>query len=352
MNNTYEMAVNIKSKYTDKVYRITKFKEFNVELDISNEAGGTFDFIIPNVNGRYSGYFHRFDVVSIFVNKVKIMAGVVDKVTYNVDEDSSEMRIEGRPKSAYLIDSDKTPQNINSCGIKSYITKRCKAYGITAKFQKGISLPAYKKLKISTGQSELNVFTELLKDRPYHTWFLVDTFYVGTWNYKAKQTYDFILDGYKTGIPLKSIELVEDGTDMISQIKMYGTNKKGNYVHKCTVTNDYFKKKKVYKIKTEQGREEFTSSQYKSYGTREMKDSIFDSVEWTLTVSPNKTYVYMPNKTCGVKSKKLGIARRMFIKKVSYRKTVDDGSEIEIVCIPADSGYNIIWKGKQSKSIL
>lgn len=83
-----------------------------------------------------------------------------------------------------------------------------------------------------------------------------------------------------------------------------------------------------------------------------MKDSIFDSVEWTLTVSPNRTYVYMPNKTCGVKSKKLGIARRMFIKKVSYRKTVDDGSEIEIVCIPADSGYNIIWKGKQSKSIL
>lgn len=154
------------------------------------------------------------------------MAGVVDKVTYNVDEDSSEMRIEGRPKSAYLIDSDKTPQNINSCGIKSYITKRCKAYGINAKFQKGISLPAYKKLKISTGQSELNVFAELLKDRPYHTWFLVDTFYVGTWNYKAKQTYDFILDGYKTGIPLKSIELVEDGTDMISQIKMYGTNKR------------------------------------------------------------------------------------------------------------------------------
>lgn len=49
MKNTYEMAVNIKSKYTDKVYRITKFKEFNVELDITNEAGGTFDFIIPNV---------------------------------------------------------------------------------------------------------------------------------------------------------------------------------------------------------------------------------------------------------------------------------------------------------------
>lgn len=350
--NTFDMKLLIKSKYTGKTYKITRFKEHNVELDLSSEVGGSFDFIIPNVNGAYSGYFHRFDTVTVYVNGEKIMSGIVDKVTYVVDSETDEIRIEGRPKLAYLIDSEKTPQNINSCGVKSYITKRCKAYGITAKFQSGLSLPAYKKLKISTGQSEYNVFKTLLEDRPYHMWFLNDTLYVGNYNYKAEAKYQIAIDGYSTGVPVIEAELVEDGTDMISQIKMYGTNSKGNYVHKCDVTNSFMKKNKVYKIKTKEGRKEFKSSQYKSLGTRTMKDTVFDSIEWTLTLSPNRDYVYMPNKTCIIKSKKLKINRRMFIKKVSYKKTIENGIEVELVCIPSNSAYNVIWKGKQSNLIL
>ena len=54
------VQIEIDSNRTGKTYRVFRFSEFNVDIDLETDAD-IFDFVLKNPNGIYTGLFSKFD---------------------------------------------------------------------------------------------------------------------------------------------------------------------------------------------------------------------------------------------------------------------------------------------------
>lgn len=336
------VTITIKSNRTSKTYVVHRFSEFNVELDLETDAD-IFDFVLKNPNGIYSGLFSKFDKCILKVNKKEVMIGTIDKVEY-IDTDRDDyIQISGRDMCWKLIDNDALPDTLNNVQPKNYIEKKCKEYGIKCSAKKA---DIYKKLVIGCNESEISIFNNILVESKQRVWYLIDTLYTGNWSMDKEPKYTFVMHTSKSGIPIKSFRLAEDGTDTKSEVRIYGSNDNGGFELIGSSSNKYMKNIGIAKRDVTRAYSDNASSKYKSIAERNIRETFRNNTELTIEVRLDKNNVYMPNTTARVINGRCGVNAIFFIKKVTYIKSPNDGSSATLVMIPADKTFEKIWQSK------
>lgn len=336
--------IQIDSNRVGRTYQVFRFSEFSVDLDLETDADA-FDFVLKNPEGIYSGLFSKFDNVRLYLNGVKILVGNLDSVGYITIGSDNYIKLSGRDLCWKLIDNDALPDTKESVDPKSYITSKCSEYGIKCDVK---SADPYEKLTIGCGESEMSIMNNILLESKQRIWYSVDTLYTGDWLTYKSPKHVFVHNTKETGIPIETFRLEEDGTDMKSEIKVYGSDSHGGYNLVGTSTNSYMEKLGIKKRETARQYSDKASSKYKSIADKKIRDSFRNNQECTIEVrlDKDKKYVFMPNTTAQVINGTIGMNALMFIKKVSYTKTVDDGSKATLVLIPADTTFEKTWQNK------
>lgn len=334
------MQIEIDSNRTGKTYKVFRFSEFNVDLDLETDAD-IFDFVLKNPNGIYTGLFSKFDNCRLKINGAKVLVGNLDKVEYICRDDDDYIQLSGRDLCWRLVDNDALPDTIENVQPKSYISKKCKEYDIKHKIA---SADKYDKLVIGCGESEISIFHNILVESRQRIWYSVDTLYTGDWGMDKSPKHVFVMYTSKTGIPIKSFRLVEDGTDMKSEMKVYGSDSNGGYNLIGTSTNKYMKKIGIDKRQTRRAYSENASSKYKSIADKDIRDTFRDNNELVIEVRLDKENVYIPNTTAQVINGRCGVNSLFFIKKVAYTKSPTSGSNATLTMIPADPTFEKIWQ--------
>lgn len=336
------MQIEIDSNRMGRTYRVFRFSEFNVEIDLETDAD-IFDFVLKNPGGIYTGLFSKFDKCRLKVNGTKILVGHLDKVEYICRDDDDYIQLSGRDLCWKLIDNDALPDTKENVKPKTYITDKCKNYGIKCKVS---SADKYDKLVIGCGESEISIFNNILLESKQRVWYLVDTLYTGNWSMNKSPKHVFVMYTSVTGIPIKSFRLVEDGTDMKSEMRVYGSDSNGGYNLVGKSTNNYMEKIGIKKRQTRRAYSENASSKYKSIADKDIRDTFRDNNECIIEVRLDKNNVYMPNTTAQVINGRCGVNNLFFIKKVAYTKSPTDGSFATLTMIPADNTFGKIWQTK------
>lgn len=338
------VQIEIDSNRVGKTYRIFKFTEFNVDLDLETDADA-FDFILKNPNGIYTGLFSKFDACRLKVNNHKVLEGNLDRVEYICTEDNNYIRLCGRDLCWKLIDNDALPDTIENVQPKTYITNKCSEYGIKCVAS---SADKYDKLVIGCGESEISIFNNILLESRQRIWYSVDTLYTGNWNMDQSPKHVFVMHTDKSGIPIKSFRLVEDGTEMKSEMKVYGSDSNGGYNLVGTSTNDYMKKLGINKRQVRRAYSENASSKYKEIATRDIRDTFRDNNELIIDVRLDNDNFYMPNTTAQVINGMCGVNNLFFIRRVEYSKSLSGGSVATLTLILADQTFEKVWQSKGS----
>lgn len=336
------ITIEIDSRRTGTTYRVVRFTEYNVDLDLETDADA-FDFVLKNPNGVYSGIFSKFDNCRVSVNDHIIMNGTIDRVVY-ICGDDSYIRISGRDGCAPLIDNDALPDTLLNVQPKTYIEGKCAEYGIKSSVA---TADIYEKLVIGCNESEISIFNNILLDSRQRIWFLVDTLYTGNWATDASPSHAFS-DNPSNGIPIKTLELSEDGTDMKSQVVIYGSNGSGSYELVGSSENSYMTNMKIRKRKTNREYSNNASSKYKSIADKDIRDLFRNNIELKIDVRIDKGDYFIPNTTAQIIYSKLGINSTFFVRRVQYSKSIDSGSVASLVMIPADTTFETIWQNSNN----
>ena len=123
------IQIEIDSNRTGKTYRVFRFSEFNIDLDLETDAD-TFDFVLKNPLGVYTGLFSKFDECRIKINNTDVLIGNLDKVEYICRSDDDYIQLTGRDLCWKLVDNDALPDTKENVQPQSYITSKCNEYGI------------------------------------------------------------------------------------------------------------------------------------------------------------------------------------------------------------------------------
>ena len=138
--------------------------------------------------------------------------------------------------------------------------------------------------------------------------------------------------------------LNEDGTDMASEVRIYGSDGDGGYELCGTSENSYLKKIGIKKRTVRRAYSDNASSKYKSIASKDIRESFRDNMELTIKVRLDKNNVYMPNTTAQVINGRCGVNSLFFIKSVTYTKSPESGSYATLICIPADQTFEKTWQ--------
>lgn len=336
-----KIKILIASRRTGNTYKIARFTEFHVDIDLETDAD-TFDFVLKNPYGVYTGLFSKFDRVKIYVNSKCVMKGHLDKVEYIMRDTDNYIMLSGRDFMWKLIDNDALPNNLENVDPKSYIEGKCSEYRLKHKIA---AADTYEKLNIGCGESEISIMNNILLESKQRIWYLVDTVYTGNWETGKKPKNTFVMRTSKVGIPIESFRFAEDGTDMRSEIRVYGSNGDGGYDLQGTANNNYMQKIGVTKRRTRRAYSEKASSKYTSIADKDIRSSFRDNQELTIDVRLNQK-VFMPNTTAKVINGTIGMNCTMFIRRVQYSKTLDNGTVCTLSMIPANSTFEKIWQSK------
>ena len=339
-----DVTIEIDSRRCSRSYEVLRFSEFDVSLDLDTDAD-TFDLVADNPNGLYTGLFCRFDNCRLKVNGDDILHGNLDSVTYYISQNKDYIKLTGRDLCWLLVDNDALPDTIENIRPKKYIEQKCNSYGIKCSVT---DADMYDKLVIGCEESEISIMNNLLLDSRQRIWFTVDTLHTGDWNTGANPSHTFTMGANRTGIPIKSVQYNEDGTDMIARLLVYGSDGDGEQKVMGQYDNTYMYNKGIKKRSVKRHYSDNAASKYTSVAEKEVRDNFRDDTELTITV-PIKA-VYMPNTTAHVIIDKLGIDANFFIKAVRYTKG-SDGSEATLTMIPADPAFEQLWNSSTAISL-
>lgn len=329
-------------------YEVHRFSDYNIDMDLETDSDA-FNFTLLNPNGVYTGLFSKFDDITIEIDKKPIMKGRVDCVEYSWDANGCKIRVDGRDLMAALVDNDAIPGTKNNVKPSTYISSKCSEYGIKSNVDSSIA--TVEKLIIGCGESEISIINNIVMDSRKRVWFDYDTLYAGDWSDKAQPTYLFtrgIKD--KPGIPIKSFVLREDGTDMKSEIKIYGSNNDGAEKVVGTATNDYMVSRGIKKRMTKRSSNNDSVSKYSANALRDIRDSFRDNVEIELEVKTGHGGLIVPNRTAQVIDTVTKVNAIFFITGVTYKKSINEGSITKVRMIPGETAFDVVWNAQSSTS--
>lgn len=341
-----DIELYIHNKIRNKTYKIKKFIEYRVDIDLESDADG-FQIIFPNKDGEFNRIVNRFDEVDIKLNGKNLLNGVVDKFTESIGSTNHNITVTGRDGAAVLLDNDALPDTISNVKPVSYISNKCKEYGIRYKALDNVS--PTKELIIGTGESEISVMSNLLVQDRQRLWFMYDTLYSGKWSTNVKPSYTFTRG--KTGISgirIESLSYTEDGKDMKSEMRIYGSVNNSSEKVMGVAKNDYLVSKGIKRRSTKRSSNNDSSTKYSASALEDVRDSFRNNITVEIEVYTDSNF-FIPNTTARVVDKLTGIDGTYFIKSVSYMKSVDSGSIATIIMIPDDPTFDVIWKNQGKK---
>lgn len=333
----------INSSRMNAWYDVRRFTEYSIDMELETDADA-FSFTLLNPNGIYTGLFSKFDDITIEIDGKPIMKGKVDCVEYSWDSSSSKIRLDGRDLMNVMIDNDAIPGTHKNVVPKTYITNKCKEYGIKSVVASGMD--KVEQLIIGCGESEISIINNIAIDSRKRVWFDYDTLHVGDWNDKAGPTYLFtrgVQD--RQGIPIKNFRLKEDGTDMKSEIRIYGSANNGAEKVVGKAENEYMIKRGIKKRMTKRSSNNDSVSKYSANALRDIRDNFRDSTEIEIEVRTGLGGLILPNRTAQVIDTVTKVNAIFFIIGVSYKKTLNGGSITKVTMIPGDTTFEVIWKG-------
>lgn len=336
------IQIEIDSNRMKKTYRVSRFHEFHVELDLETDAD-IFDFVIKNPDGVYSGLFSKFDNCRLKVNNKTVLVGNIDKVEYIDSDNDDYIQLSGRDLCWKLVDNDALPDTMIDVVPKTYIQNKCNEYNIKHSIS---DADVYSKLVIGCGEAEISIMNNILLESRQRIWYLVDTLYTGNWHMNRQPDHVFVMHTTKTGIPIKKFVLSEDGADMKSEIRVYGSDGNGGYDLIGSSENQYMNRINIMKRQTTRAYSENASSKYKSIADKDIRDTFRDNTELTIEVRLDRNNIYMPDTTARVINGRCGVDSLFFIRSVSYTKSPEDGSCATLVLIPADNTFERIWQSE------
>lgn len=329
-------------------YEIHRFTDYSIDLELETDADA-FSFTLLNPNGVYTGLFSKFDDITIEIDKNPIMMGRIDCVEYSWDIGGCKIRVDGRDLMAALVDNDAIPGTKKNVKPSTYISDKCSEYGIKSSVDS--SIDTIEQLVIGCGESEISIINNIVMDSRKRVWFDFDTLYAGNWNDKAEPTYLFTR-GVKDrpGIPIKRFTLREDGTDMKSEIKIYGSTNDGAEKVVGTATNSYMIDRGIKKRMVKRSSNNDSVSKYSSNALRDIRDSFRDNVEIEIEVKTGTGGLILPNRTAQIIDTVTKVNAVFFIVGVSYRKDINNGSITRVTMIPGETAFDVIWNSQKSNS--
>jgi prophage tail gpP-like protein len=330
-------------------YEVHRFREYRVDIDLEMDADG-FNMILENPSGAYTGPFNKFDEVDLAINNVRVLKGVIDSTEYITDESESVIQVVGRDMCGILVDNDALPGTSYNIKPSDYIARKCTEYGIP-NHQLDTSAPVVDKLIIGTQESEISVMNNILMDSRKRLWAIYDTLYMGDWNTAAEPSYYFTrgVPQDQSGIPIKKLSLKDDGTEMKSEVKIYGSMDDGSEKVVGTATNDYMVSQGIKRRRVLRSYNDDSSSKYASNALRDVRESFRSGIILEITIRTKHATV-LPNRTALVIDDITKTNSIFFIKSVSYQKNATEGSITVISMIPGDTSFDVIWKNQGNAS--
>jgi len=333
-------------------YVVQRFSEYKIDIDLETDADG-FNMVFENPDGVYTGYFNKFDIVDLTINGVGVLRGWIDNVRYRSNESQNLIQVVGRDIASIFVDNDAIPTTRYNVRPSQYIADKCNEYGIV-NYVIDQSIPVTSKLIIGTGESEISIMNNLLigDGVSRRIWTIYDTLYAGKWAMDAKPSYTFVRGTPRntSGIPIQSLDFMDDGTEMHSEVMIYGSIDDGNEKIVGSGKNSYLIGRGIKKRKVMRSYNNDSSSKYASNALREVRDSCQFGMILEITTKVPDDMVVMPNKTAHVIDTNTQINSIFFIKSVTYTKNIGSGSIMSVSMIPGEESFDVIWNNQGNKA--
>lgn len=326
-------------------YECHRFREYSIDLDLETDTA-SFDFVFKNVNyieptngggdyhGGYISLFSKFDKIEIYLNDVPIIKGRIDTVKYTWEAGDSYIRVNGRCIGASLVDNDCIPTTIQNVKPNAYIQERCSAYGIGCKINGTLS--TIKERVIGVGETEISIINDMVKRDNLRYWMDFDTFYVGKWNDDAAPSHTFVCGPVVSGgIPIETLELVDDGTDVYSESYVYGSTSDGGDKVLGTYKNEKMIAQGVQRRVVLSNSNNDDNETYKANAEDDVRYGFDNSQGCVITVKTPKVGAIKPNTTCILIDYITRTHATMFIKSVTYQKDLTNGSITQVTMVPS-----------------
>lgn len=334
-------------------YECHRFREYSIDLDLETDTQA-FDFVFKNVNyvdqsngggnyhGGYISLFAMFDKVEIYLNDVPIIRGRIDEVKYVWEAGDSYIHVTGRCVGAALVDNNCLPTTLQNVKPNAYIQERCGEYGINCKIDGQLSL--VKERIIGVGETEISVINDMIKSDNLRYWMDYDTFNVGKWNDTASPQYTFTCGvQVNGGIPILSLELTEDGSEVYSESIVYGSTSDGSDKVLGTYKNDAMISHGVKRRVTLSNTNNDDTSKYKANAEDDVRYGFDNCHGLIITVKTPKKGAIKPN-TCAVVIDYLTRMHAVFfIKSVTYQKDLTNGSTTKITMVPSKAANDAMY---------
>lgn len=318
----------------NKWFTISRFLDYDVTIDMDTDVD-QFSFTFDNPESIFSGLVSGYDRVKILIGDTGILSGIVDSVSYSWSDSDSSITISGRDRCSLLTDNDVIPFSKKNVKPKSYISDKCKKVSIEYVSKKNIGV--VKKLESSAGESELSVIDRLLEKSHQKYWYIYDTLYTGNWNTGGKSSYRFTRGvSSNIGIPIKTLELTEDYSDVKSSVKIYSSSDDDKSKFVGSANLDIVKKRGFSKTMTRTKDTDTSKKQAINTADNDLEEAFRDAFGMTISVY-NNGKVFMPNKICTVVDRYTGINNTFYIRAVRHYMDVESGSMSSLTLIPSKS---------------
>lgn len=349
-DNRYDtnLLLNVYSSRLGGKFECHRFREYSIDMDLETDSDA-FDFVFKNPNSVYTSLFSKFDIVEIMINGKGLMKGRVDIPQYTWDDADSYVRVTGRDIASPLIDSHALPATMQNIKPYDYIMKKCKEYGIP-KTSLDKTMPIVPKLVIGIGESEISVINNMLKLDNKKAWLDYETIHTGIWDMQAIPSYTFTrgvpID--KVCIPIISLDLKEDGTEIPSEYIIYGSNNNGSNNVLGKAQNDYMTNHNIKRRVVTSLADNSVASKSSSNAQIAIREKFDNSTQLDIVVT-DKSIMIKPNTTAWVIDMETRINAIFFIKKVTYLKSIMAGSTVKISMIPAKNTNELLYKSQGNK---
>lgn len=334
-------------------YECHRFREYSIDLDLEADTA-SFDFVFKNVNyadtnpgggnfhGGYISLFSKFDRVEIYLNDVPLIKGRIDEVKYAWEAGDSYIRVNGRCVGACLVDNDCTPTTLQNIKPNAYIQERCSAYGLGCKIDG--TLTTIKERVIGVGETEIAVINDMVRGDNLRYWVDFDTFYVGKWKDDDAPKYTFACGPTGGGyIPIESLELSDDGTEVYSESIVYGSTADGGDKVLGTYKNEKMIAQGIKRRAVLSNTNNDDSEKYKANAEDDVRYGFNNSQVCVITVKTPKSGAIKPNTTCILIDYITRTHAVMFIKNVTYQKDLTNGSITQITMVPSKAANDQMY---------
>lgn len=328
--------LEVKNLKTNRIYRITSFKRYQVEQSLTIPAD-YFSFTMGNYESEISNAISAGDEISFFIDDKLILLGNIDDIEVVYENANNDININGRDKTSLLLDNDAVPATFYKLNLKQYLDKKLPNYNIK-KYTVSDNY-VFDKIVISPGESEWGVIEKLINERGLYSRFEIDTLKIEKLRSDTRVNYVFSNDlGWGIKIKKMSINL---SSDVKNEVQVYSSQyareeKKASNI-KGSARDNNLKIRKRMII-------DDSDLENKSQADKKAREELnrVNRNAFVIEIETKTNQRILVGHIARIKVDKLNLDCLMLIDKVRYTKDEQNGS-ITTVTFKLIEGYKVNW---------